>query len=117
MYFSIFITQRKYGNFSPQDAFKLFDLMFKTILCFASDIRCYEYIHTIENVHINIYKSCLNQNTADFFALWEYGIKFKTEMQKYKITKAIQMAEIHGLLRYNIYFMNMVLGLCGYLME
>ena len=35
---SIFKYQKKFGFFSPEDAFKLFDSVVKPILCYGSEI-------------------------------------------------------------------------------
>ena len=54
--YSIFRFQKKFGYFIPKDAFKLFDFIVQPILCFAKDIRGYEYSHEIEKVQIDFCK-------------------------------------------------------------
>ena len=66
--------------------------MIKPILCFNSNIWGYEYSHAIEKVHFRFCKRkcCLNQNTADLFALSECGryplsVTYMTQCIKYWI--------------------------------
>ena len=49
--------------------------MIKPVLCFGSDIWGFEYSSIIKKVHTDFCRRicCLDQNTADFFALSECG--------------------------------------------
>ena len=93
----IFQYQRNFGNFTPNDLFKLFDSIVRPILCYGSEIWGHEYCTHIEKVHIRFCKRYigLHQNTADFFALSECGrqplaVTYMTQCIKYWV-RLIQM--------------------------
>ena len=93
----IFQYQRKFGNFSPNDIFKLFDSIVRPILCYGSEIWGYEYSKQIEKIHILFCKRYigLHQNTADFFALSECGrhplaVSYMSQCVRYWV-RVIQM--------------------------
>ena len=95
--FKIFQYQRQFGQFCPNDIFKLFDSIVRPILCYGSEIWCYEYSQTIEKVQRKFCKrcACLHQNTADFLALSECGrfplaVTYMTQCVKYWV-RLIQM--------------------------
>ena len=93
----IFQYQRNFGNFSPNEIFKLFDSIVQPILCYGSEIWGYEYSKQIEKIHILFCKRYigLHQNTADFFALSECGrhplaVSYMSQCVKYWV-RVIQM--------------------------
>ena len=71
----IFKFQKKFGFFSPQDIFKLFDTIVKPVLCYGSEIWGYRYCEKIEKLQSKFCKRfcCLSANTADYLALGECG--------------------------------------------
>ena len=48
--FCILKQQRYLESFSPKDAFKLFDVIIRPILCYGADIWGYQYSAAIEKV-------------------------------------------------------------------
>ena len=57
--FKIFQYQRQFGQFCPNDIFKLFDSIVRPILCYGSEIWGYEYSQTIEKVQSKFCKDML----------------------------------------------------------
>ena len=93
----IFQYQKHFGNFPPNDLFKLFDSIVTPILCYGSDIWGFEYSKQIEKIHSQFCKRYigLHQNAADFFALSECGryplaVTYMTQCIKYWV-RLVQM--------------------------
>ena len=88
--FKIFQYQRQFGQFCPNDIFKLFDSIVRPILCYGSEIWGYEYSQTIEKVQSKFCRRyvCLHKNTAAFLAVSECGryplaVTYMTQCVKY----------------------------------
>ena len=71
--YSINNYQRKFGYFSHNEYFKLFDAMVKPILTYGAEIWGFEYAEVIKQVQIQFYKPLLGVNNSvnNYVALCE----------------------------------------------
>jgi len=87
--FCIMKQQRYFGSFSTKDAFKLFDMIVRPILCYGAEIWGYQYSAAIEKVHTDFCRRIcgLNQNVVKIYPLCECG---RAPMSVHYMTKCVR---------------------------